>query len=148
MIQANRYCTKEGFVRPRYSDRKPTTCKVTLSCGARVGEGQILDLTVPGCRLETAVLLEAGQSVHCAFTWISNAPCGLIWGWCDGQIEGRRALSSCGCPRTIPSDSVSLWGTSTNAAVWRRAGASRRSVWATKRTALLPVTDLSDSSAP
>jgi hypothetical protein len=64
MIQANRYCTKEGFVRPRYSDRKPTTCKVTLSCGARVGEGQILDLTVPGCRLETAVLLEAGQSVQ------------------------------------------------------------------------------------
>lgn len=49
---------------PRYSDRKQTTCKVTLSSGARVGEGQVLDMTVPGCLLETAVLLEAGQSVQ------------------------------------------------------------------------------------
>ena len=49
---------------PRYSDRKKTTCKVTLSCGARVGEGQILDVTVPGCLVETAVLLERGQPVQ------------------------------------------------------------------------------------
>jgi hypothetical protein len=51
-------------VTPRYSDRKKTTCKVTLSCGARVGEGQVLDLTVPGCQLETAVVLEPGQPVQ------------------------------------------------------------------------------------
>ena len=48
----------------RYSDRKKTTCKVTLSCGARVGEGQVLDMTVPGCLLETAVQLERGQTVQ------------------------------------------------------------------------------------
>ncbi len=49
---------------PRYSARKSTTCKVTLSCGARVGDGQIVDLTVPGCLLETAVVLERGQAVQ------------------------------------------------------------------------------------
>ena len=49
---------------PRYSARKSTTCKVTLSCGARVGEGQIVDLTVPGCLLETSVVLERGQAVQ------------------------------------------------------------------------------------
>lgn len=49
---------------PRYSDRKKTTCKVTLSCGSRVGEGSIMDMTVPGCRLETAFPLEPGQSVQ------------------------------------------------------------------------------------
>ena len=43
-------------MKTRYSARKATTCKVTLSCGARVGEGQILDLTVPGCLIETAVV--------------------------------------------------------------------------------------------
>jgi hypothetical protein len=37
---------------------------VTLSCGARVGEGQVLDLTVPGCLLETAVVLERGQTIQ------------------------------------------------------------------------------------
>jgi hypothetical protein len=51
-------------MKPRYSARKATTCKVTLSCGARIGEGQVLDLTVPGCQLMTAFPLEAGQSVQ------------------------------------------------------------------------------------
>jgi hypothetical protein len=51
-------------MKPRYSVRKATTCKVTLSCGARIGEGQVLDLTVPGCQLTTAFPLEAGQSVQ------------------------------------------------------------------------------------
>ena len=48
----------------RYSARKKATCKVTLSCGARVGEGSVTDLTVPGCQLETAFPLEPGQSVQ------------------------------------------------------------------------------------
>lgn len=51
-------------MKTRYSARKATTCKVTLSCGARVGEGTVTDLTVPGCQLETAFLLEPGQSVQ------------------------------------------------------------------------------------
>ena len=48
----------------RYSARKATSCKVTLSSGARVGDGSVLDLTVPGCQLETAFPLEPGQSVQ------------------------------------------------------------------------------------
>lgn len=55
---------KEVQVKPRYGARKKTTCKVTLSSGARVGEGQVLDLTVLGCQLETAFPLERGQSVQ------------------------------------------------------------------------------------
>jgi hypothetical protein len=55
---------EEVGVKTRYSTRKATTCKVTLSCGARVGEGMVMDLTVPGCLLETAFLLEPGQSVQ------------------------------------------------------------------------------------
>jgi PilZ domain len=51
-------------VKPRYSARKATSCKVTLSCGDRVGEGVALDLTVPGCQLATAFPLEVGQSVQ------------------------------------------------------------------------------------
>ena len=49
---------------PRYSDRKKTICKVTLSCGAKVSEGAILNLTVPGCLLETTLQLEPGQVVQ------------------------------------------------------------------------------------
>ncbi len=48
----------------RYSERKKATCKVSLSCGARIGEGHLMDLTVPGCRLETTLALEVGQCVQ------------------------------------------------------------------------------------
>ncbi len=51
-------------MKPRYSDRKSATCKVTLSAGARVGDGHLIDLTVPGCQLHTTLALEAGQSVQ------------------------------------------------------------------------------------
>lgn len=51
-------------MKSRYSDRKKTSCRVTLSCGGRVSEGHIRDLTVPGCLLETVLLLETGQSVQ------------------------------------------------------------------------------------
>ena len=56
--------SKEALVIPRYSDRKKATCKATLSSGARVGEGHIVDLTVPGCLIETSVALERGQAVQ------------------------------------------------------------------------------------
>jgi hypothetical protein len=56
--------SEEEQMTPRYSDRKRITCKVTLSCGSRVSEGVVLDMTVPGCRLETAFPLEPGQSVQ------------------------------------------------------------------------------------
>ena len=54
----------EAGVTTRYRARKKATCKVTLSCGTRGGEGQVLDLTVPGCLLETALVLERGQPVQ------------------------------------------------------------------------------------
>lgn len=47
-------------MKSRYSVRKVTTCKVTLSCGPRVGEGTVTDFTVPGCQLHTAFPLEPG----------------------------------------------------------------------------------------
>ncbi|MBA3753494.1 MAG: PilZ domain-containing protein [Nitrospira sp.] len=51
-------------MKPRYSQRKATTCKVSLSSGGRVADASLLDLTVPGCQLETAFPLEPGQSVQ------------------------------------------------------------------------------------
>ena len=55
---------EEDRMAPRYSDRKKTTCKVTLSSGSRVGEGTVLDMTVPGCQLQTVFSLEPGQCVQ------------------------------------------------------------------------------------
>lgn len=74
----------------RYSDRKKTTCKVTLSCGPRVGEGQVLDLTVPGCLLETALGLERGQPVQLRLSLDKHRPMRVDLGivrWAqDGKV--------------------------------------------------------------
>ena len=51
-------------MKPRYSLRKPMTGRVIVSSGSRVWEGRVRDLTVPGCRVETAYPLERGQSVQ------------------------------------------------------------------------------------
>jgi hypothetical protein len=51
-------------MKKRYSPRKATRCKVTLSSGHRVGDGSMLDLTVPGCQIETGFPLEPGQSIQ------------------------------------------------------------------------------------
>ncbi|MCC2644010.1 MAG: hypothetical protein K0S45_4423 [Nitrospira sp.] len=40
------------------------TGRVMVSCGARVWEARVVDLAVPGCRVETAYPLEPGQSVQ------------------------------------------------------------------------------------
>ena len=37
---------KGGRVKTRYSARKATTCKVTLSCGARIGEGHFMSVAI------------------------------------------------------------------------------------------------------
>ena len=77
---------------PRYSDRKKTTCKVTLSCGARVGEGQIQDLTVPGCLLETAFPLEWGQSVQLRVHLDSKRPMRIDLGVVRWVKQGKAGI--------------------------------------------------------
>jgi hypothetical protein len=51
-------------MKPRYSLRKLITGRVIISNGSRVWEGRVRDLTVPGCRVETAYPLEPAQSVQ------------------------------------------------------------------------------------
>lgn len=76
---------------PRYSERKPTLAKVTLSAGPRVGEGQVLDLTVPGCLLQTAMPLERGQDVQLLIYLNELRPMRVTLGmvrWVSGKTAG------------------------------------------------------------
>ena len=117
-------------MKTRYSARRTTTCKVTLSCGARVGEGQILDLTVPGCLIETAVVLDVGSQSNSACTWTSTGPCASTLELCDGPRMARRALSSSGWPETTDCGSGFMWVISTNDGRLAAAGQKPRSAWA------------------
>ena len=76
-------------MKTRYSERKKATCKVSLSCGARVGEGHLIDLTVPGCRLETTLMLEVGQCVQLRVQLERQRPMRIDLGvvrWVKGAI--------------------------------------------------------------
>ncbi len=76
---------------PRYSERKATSAKVTLSVGTRVGDGQMLDLTVPGCLLQTAMPLERGQDVQLLIYLKELRPMRINLGivrWVSGKAAG------------------------------------------------------------
>jgi hypothetical protein len=76
---------------PRYRDRKPASAKVTLSAGPRVGEGHVLDLTNPGCLLQTAVPLERGQAVQLVIYLEVLRPMRITLGivrWVSGKTVG------------------------------------------------------------
>ena len=76
----------------RYSLRKATTCKVTLSCGTRVGEGLVVDLTVPGCRLATTFPLEPGQSVQLRVHLDHKRPMRIDLGVVRWAKEGKAGI--------------------------------------------------------
>jgi len=78
-------------VNPRYSERKATSAKVTLSAGPRVGEGLVLDVTVPGCLLQTAMPLKRGQDVQFVIYLNDLRPMRVNLGmvrWVSGKTTG------------------------------------------------------------
>lgn len=51
-------------MKTRYSQRVSVTCSVIFSGDSGVGEGRILDISLPGCLLESAARLKAGDYVQ------------------------------------------------------------------------------------
>lgn len=48
----------------RYSSRTPVKCVLTFAADGVVGEGRVLNLSVPGCLIETSTKLKVGQYLH------------------------------------------------------------------------------------
>lgn len=51
-------------MKKRHSHRKAATYKVTFSCNGRVGDGHIVNLSVPGCQMVTTVALAKRDCVQ------------------------------------------------------------------------------------
>ena len=58
----------------RYSNRRSLACAVTLSCDGLIGQGTLVNLSVPGCRLETTLKLKVGQFVQIRLAFSSAHP--------------------------------------------------------------------------
>ena len=51
-------------MKARYSERILTNSPVTITVGSLVSEGRVLDLTVPGCLIESLVSVKKGDSLQ------------------------------------------------------------------------------------
>jgi hypothetical protein len=54
----------EGTMKTRYSQRISVACSVIFAGDGGVGEGRILDVSLPGCLLESASNLKPGEYVQ------------------------------------------------------------------------------------
>ena len=51
-------------MQPRYRPRIGVSCPVVVTTGTQVGAGHILDLTLPGCLIESPLAVQKAQPLH------------------------------------------------------------------------------------
>jgi PilZ domain-containing protein len=84
---------KAGFqLEPRYRQRIRLSCPVRFTAGDHVGKGQLLDLTIPGCLIESTDMVPDAQSLHLelflpGLTFPLSVPLGVVR-WRKGKQFG------------------------------------------------------------
>jgi hypothetical protein len=83
---------KESAMKPRYKERIALRSRVTFTLGSHSGEGRLLDLTSPGCLIESSVAIQKGQSLQLImFLPGLKSPLTIMLGvvrWTNGQRFG------------------------------------------------------------
>jgi hypothetical protein len=51
-------------MKPRYKERIRLKIPVIFTMGSQVGEGRVLDITIPGCLIESPVTVQKAQSLQ------------------------------------------------------------------------------------
>src|SRR6478672_4177052 len=55
---------KEDPMKPRYRQRIRFKIPIVFTMGSQIGEGRVLDLTIPGCLIESPIKVPKGQSLQ------------------------------------------------------------------------------------
>ena len=55
---------KGKSLKPRYKERISVNFPVIFTIGSRLGEGVVLDLTIPGCLIQSPIALKKGEYLH------------------------------------------------------------------------------------
>ena len=75
----------------RYSRRRTIQGNACIAAEGLVGNGRVLDLSVPGCLLETGLHLKVGQSLRLRLTYAGWKPLTVslaIVRWVNGRQAG------------------------------------------------------------
>lgn len=59
-------------MKARYSNRETVQATCVLSCDSLVGQGQLVNLSVPGCLLRTGMKLKVGQYVDMRLSFATS----------------------------------------------------------------------------
>lgn len=78
-------------MKSRYSNRKRVECTLSIAADGLIGHGRLLDLSVPGCSVETGLHLKLGQSLRLKLLFSDgksmSIPLGIVR-WVDGWKAG------------------------------------------------------------
>jgi hypothetical protein len=75
----------------RYSDRISVSCTASIVSEGLLGTGQVMNLGVPGCQIETNLHLKVGQALQLKLMFPSGRPLSITLGfvrWTNGSIVG------------------------------------------------------------
>lgn len=80
-------------MKPRYRERIALRSLVTFTMGSQTGKGRILDLTSPGCLIESSVAVQKGQSLQLNIFLLPGleSPLSILLGvvrWTNGKQFG------------------------------------------------------------
>ena len=90
----------------RYSRRIPVSCSVVFAKAGRIGEGRVIDVSSPGCLVESLVPFHVGESVRLRlFLPDHQAPLNVLLAVVR-RVEGR--LVALEFIRTSQSDQIRL----------------------------------------
>ena len=79
----------------RYGSRRSVECTACIASDGLVGKGRILDLSVPGCLLETGLQLKIGQSLRLKVMFSGGQQLGVslaVVRWVNGRKAGVEFL--------------------------------------------------------
>ena len=80
-----------GVLTARYSQRKGVEGSVCIAADGLLGNGRIVDLSVPGCLLETGLQLQANQPLRLRITYGTGKPLSVslaVVRWVNGYRAG------------------------------------------------------------
>lgn len=72
-------------MKKRYTTRESVQSTCVLSCEGLVGQAQVIDLSMPGCRLNTSMTLKAASMRTCICPFSATTRlCRSTWQPCAG----------------------------------------------------------------
>ena len=85
-------------MKSRYSDRVPVECSVVFSGETTIGEGRMVDISLPGCLMESAETVKPGDYVQMKLS-LPDQPAALsvplaVVRWAEGNRIGVEFIRS------------------------------------------------------